>query len=121
MFKFTKECCWGIVTRRKANLQLTLAFVRLYGNKKANLPKALNICIPPYFPSNRTVLLSGLKARHILTKTTSKQPVGHQKEHDSHKAFAQKILHRKILRHLKAFFEVKVAISKKKNLLVNKN
>lgn len=39
------------------------------------LPKALNICIPPYFPSNRTVLFSGLKARHILTKTTSKQPM----------------------------------------------
>ena len=41
---------------------------------KVNSPKALNICIPPYFPSNRTVLFNGLKARHILTKTTSKQP-----------------------------------------------
>jgi len=48
--------------------------------KKTSIPKALNICIPPYFPSNRTVLLSGLKARHILTKTTSKQPIRHKKE-----------------------------------------
>lgn len=38
------------------------------------LPRALNICMPPYFPSKRTVLLRGLKARHIRTKTTSKQP-----------------------------------------------
>lgn len=44
-------------------------------SSKVNLPKALNICIPPYFPSNRTVLFNGLKARHILTKTTSKQPM----------------------------------------------
>lgn len=39
------------------------------------LPRALNICMPPYFPSKRTVLLRGLKARHIRTRTTSKQPV----------------------------------------------
>lgn len=38
------------------------------------LPRALNICMPPYFPSKSTVLLRGLKARHIRTKTTSKQP-----------------------------------------------
>lgn len=40
------------------------------------LPSVLNICIPPYFPSNSTVLLRGLKARHIRTKTTSRQPAG---------------------------------------------
>lgn len=38
------------------------------------LPRALNICMPPYFPSKSTVLLRGLKALHIRTKTTSKQP-----------------------------------------------
>ena len=38
------------------------------------LPRALNICMPPYFPSKSTVLLRGLNALHILTKTTSKQP-----------------------------------------------
>lgn len=54
--------------------------MQLVGKKKSNIPKALNICIPPYFPSNRTVLLSGLKARHILTKTTSKQPSRQKKE-----------------------------------------
>lgn len=54
--------------------------MQLVGKKKSNIPKALNICIPPYFPSNRTVLLSGLKARHILTKTTSKQPIRQEKE-----------------------------------------
>lgn len=37
-------------------------------------PRALNICIPPYFPSKSTVLLRGLKARHIRTNTTSRQP-----------------------------------------------
>lgn len=30
--------------------------------------------MPPYFPSKSTVLLRGLKARHIRTKTTSRQP-----------------------------------------------
>lgn len=38
------------------------------------LPRALNICMPPYFPSKSTVLLRGLNALHIRTKTTSKQP-----------------------------------------------
>lgn len=38
------------------------------------LPSALNICIPPYFPSKSTVLFRRLNARHIRTKTTSKQP-----------------------------------------------
>lgn len=38
------------------------------------LPRALNICMPPYFPSNSTVLLRGLNALHIRTNTTSKQP-----------------------------------------------
>lgn len=41
------------------------------------LPSALNICIPPYFPSKRTVLFKGLNARHMRTKTTSKQPKTH--------------------------------------------
>ena len=48
---------------------------KIVSSSKVNSPKALNICIPPYFPSNRTVLFNGLKARHILTKTTSKQPM----------------------------------------------
>lgn len=30
--------------------------------------------MPPYFPSKSTVLLRGLNARHIRTRTTSKQP-----------------------------------------------
>lgn len=38
------------------------------------LPRALNICMPPYFPSKSTVLLRGLNALHIRTKTTSRQP-----------------------------------------------
>lgn len=71
---------------RRINLTLFgPTFIESIEKKKTNIPKALNICIPPYFPSNRTVLLSGLKARHILTKTTSKQPTGEKKEQKYHK------------------------------------
>ena len=42
--------------------------------RRDDLPSALNICMPPYFPSNSTVLFRGLNARHILTSTTSRQP-----------------------------------------------
>lgn len=59
-----------------------MAAKKIMSPSKVNLPKALNICIPPYFPSNRTVLFNGLKARHILTKTTSRQPM-HKKKNQN--------------------------------------
>ncbi len=58
--------------------QFQLAFCLICTKKKCIgsnvLPRALNICMPPYFPSKSTVLLRGLNALHIRTKTTSKQP-----------------------------------------------
>lgn len=55
-----------------------LAFSLIYTKLKCigsnALPRALNICMPPYFPSKSTVLLRGLNALHIRTNTTSKQP-----------------------------------------------
>lgn len=57
---------------------LFLSICLIYTKKKCIgsnvLPRALNICMPPYFPSKSTVLLRGLNALHIRTKTTSKQP-----------------------------------------------
>lgn len=62
-----------------SQVQFRFAFCLVHTKKKCKvicnvLPRALNICMPPYFPSKSTVLLRGLNALHIRTKTTSKQP-----------------------------------------------
>lgn len=66
--------------------------MRWYSSASSSaLPRALNICMPPYFPSNSTVLLSGLNARHILTRTTSRQPRERERERDVDDLFANPI------------------------------